>query len=194
MLESSDITGILRRWSRGDREAVDELVPVVYSELKRLAHARLRMERQGRTLDTTGLVHEAYLRLVEIDEIDWNDRNHFWSMAARVMRRILVDTARKRNALKRGAGVNHRTTDGEWLAIPDTDLDRFLDLESALSRLEQAYPRAANVVELCFFAGLSQKEAGDALGISQPTVARDLRFARAWLTMDERIDSVGPRV
>ena len=185
MAEAHDITRLLQRWSAGDPEAFDALVPIVYRQLKELAHARLHAERRGHTLNTTALVHEAYLRLVDIERVQWKDRNHFWSMAARAMRRILVDYARSRLALKRGGAMRPVTLEEEWMRSPATDPDRLLMLDDAMTRLEASHPRAARSLELHYFAGLTQQEVGEVLEISQPTVARDLRFARAWIAAME---------
>ncbi len=184
MAESPDITQLLQRWSAGDQQAFDDLMPVVYRHLKRLAHARLRSERPGHTLNTTALVHEAYLKLIDIERVQWEDRNHFWSMAARAMRRILVDYARRRTAQKRGGAVHATTLDESRLPDPASDPEQLLALDEALERLESAYPRAAMVVELRYFAGLTQQEVGDMMQLSQPTVFRDLRFALAWMAAE----------
>jgi RNA polymerase sigma factor (TIGR02999 family) len=174
------VTGLLRRWNSGDRHAFDEATSLVYDELKRLAHSRLRDERPGHTLNTTGLVHEAYLRLADIQRAEWNDRNHFLSMASRIMRRILVDHARRRNAAKRGGGSDV-TLEEHHLLVTAEKADRVLELDRAVHLLEEAHPRPGRVVELYYFGGLPQVEVAEVLGVSQPTVARDLRFALAWL-------------
>ncbi len=174
------VAELLQRWNDGDRRALDQITPLVYDELKRLAHDRLRKERYGHTLNTTGLVHEAYMRLADIERVEWNDRNHFFSMASRVMRRVLVDHARRRNASKREGGRNV-TLDEEQLLVTAEQADTVLELDEAIHRLEDAHPRPAKVVELHYFGGLRQSEVGEVLAVSQPTVARDLRFALAWL-------------
>lgn len=174
---------MLKRWGSGDRAVLDELVPVVYEELKRMARARLRAVPPGQTLDTTGLVHEAFLRMVDIEQVSWADRGHFWSVAARVMRNILVDAARRRTARKRGGAFRKVDLEEEWLLLPEPESERLLALDEALSRLEVGHPRVARAVELHYFVGLTQEEVGGVLDVSQPTVARDLRFARAWLAM-----------
>jgi len=174
----ADVTGLLRRQNRGDRRAFDQATSLVYDELKRLAHGRLRGERPDHTLNTTGLVHEAYLKLADIQRVQWRDRNHFLSMASRVMRRILVDHACRRNAAKRrGTEV----TLEEHLLVTAEAADRVLELDRALERLEERHARPARAVELYYFGGLPQIEVAEVLGVSQATVARDLRFALAWL-------------
>ena len=184
---SADITQMLLRWREGDREALDRVLPLVYDELRRLARARLRGEREGHTLNTTGLVHEAYLRLVDVNHVEWRDRTHFLAMASRVMRRVLIDYANQRNAGKRGGG-GQRVELGEDLAGPEIDLDSLLELNDALQRLEAVSPRQAKAVELRFFGGLTLEEAAEVLGTSAPTVMRDLRFAQAWLARELRRD------
>lgn len=177
---SPDVTGLLRRWSHGERSALDQLVPVVYDELKRIARARLARERPDHSLNTTGLVHEAYVRLVDVNRVEWQDRNHFLSMAARVMRRVLVDYARNRGAQKRLAGPSATGSEDPPL-LPARDLEVLLDLDDALRTLEASHPRAHAVIEAYYFGGLTQQEIADALSLSQPTVSADLRFARAWI-------------
>lgn len=174
------VTEMLRRWSDGDQEAFDLLAPVVYRELKRLAHARLRSGDERHTLNTTGLVHEAYMRLVDVDQVEWSDRGHFFAMASRTMRRILVEQARKRATVKRDRGAR---VDLEAVQLVGDAgyANRLLRLDDALDSLEAEHPRQAKVVELVCFGGLKQQDVGAALSISQPTVARDLQFARAWL-------------
>jgi RNA polymerase sigma factor (TIGR02999 family) len=177
----TDITGILLRWSEGDADALDRLVPILYEELKRLAHARLRGEAQGHTLSTTGLVHEAYLKLIEIDRVPWKDRNHFLAMASRVMRRVLIDQAHRRKAQKRGAGAHQVEMTEAELGIEPVQAELLLELDEALSRMEAEHPRQSQALELYYFGGLAQKDVAEVLDVSQPTVVEDLRFARAWL-------------
>lgn len=145
----ADVTQLLQRWSEGDQEALGRLFPLLYDRLKRLAHGRLNGERAGHTLSTTGLVHEAYLKLVDIDRVQWEDRQHFLAMASRVMRRVLVDHARERRALKRGGGAPVDVLDEEWL-MPEREAERLLDIDDALQQLESAHPRKAKAVELRF--------------------------------------------
>jgi RNA polymerase sigma-70 factor, ECF subfamily len=179
----NEVTGLLRQWAAGDRAALDSLFPLVYDELHRLAHRRLRMERRDHTLDTVGVVHEAYLRLVDSEGVDLHGRAHFLATAARAMRNLLVDHARRRNAGKRGGGERPLPLD-EALDLPEEDASPFLELEESLGRLETVDARAARAVELHYFGGLSIDEIGEALGLSPSTVKRDLRFARAWLATE----------
>lgn len=178
---SSDITGMLLGWSEGDPAALDRLVPILYAELKRLAHARLRGEVEGHTLSTTGLVHEAYLKLVEIDRVQWKDRNHFLAMASRLMRRVLIDQAHRRKAQKRGGGAQRLELDEVELRFDTAQAEVLLELDEALARMETEHPRQSQALELYYFGGLTQKEVAEVLEVSQPTVVEDLRFARAWL-------------
>jgi RNA polymerase sigma factor (TIGR02999 family) len=176
--EPGDVTRLLRAWRAGDRFAGDRLIERVYSELKRIAGAQLRGERPGRTLNATGLVHEAYLRLAQQDRFDWRDRAHFFGLAATCMRRVLVDRARARAAAKRDP-EGFVLTDGR--AGVAAGPEELLDLDQALERLAAAHPRHAKVVEMRYFAGLELTEIGECLEISERTVKRDWAFARAWL-------------
>jgi RNA polymerase sigma factor (TIGR02999 family) len=174
------ITQLLRRWTDGDKDAADELMPLVYDELRRTAHAYLNRERRNITLEATALVHEAYLRLVDQQDMRFQCRTQFFGLAARLMRNILVDRARERGALKRG-GDQYRlslTKVDRFLDAPDVDL---LGLDDALKRLAELNPRHSEIVELRFFAGLTIDEAAEVLGVSHATVEREWRFARAWL-------------
>lgn len=175
----SDVTQLLHRWRGGDEAALSRLLPVLYDELRRAARAHLRRERDDHTLGTSGLVHEAYLRLLGVDGIDWQDRAHFLAMASRTMRRVLVDWAKARNAAKRGGGAAHVPLDEGLLS--DSEAETVLDLDDALSRLRESAPRQARAAEMRYFGGLSNAEAAAALDVSVATVERDLRFARAWL-------------
>jgi RNA polymerase sigma-70 factor (ECF subfamily) len=174
-----DVTTLLRAWSDGDRTALDRLLPVVYRELHRQAERYMRAQPDGHTLQTTALVHEAYLRLAIRDNPDWNGRAHFFGVAAKAMRSILVDHARARSTAKRGGGANPVTltnledTDGQELDV--------LDLDDALVRLAELDPRKGSLVELRYFAGLSIEEAAESMGISPATAKREWRLARAWL-------------
>lgn len=179
-MKADDVTQLLHRWKDGDQEAFDGLLTVLYDRLKRLAHARLRGERAGHTLNTTGLVHEAYLRLIDIDQVRWEDRGHFLAVASRVMRRVLIDHAREQKAAKRGGHVpNTEFRDDLWM--PEEHAQNLLELDDALQQLERAYPRKGRAVDLRYFGGLTLEETADALGVSPPTVMRDVRFAEAWL-------------
>ena len=185
----SDITDLLNRWGRGDGEAFKALLPLVYDELRRLAAHHLRQERRGHTLQPTALVHEAYLRLSGLREMQLHNRAHFYGAAARVMRRVLVDHARKHRALKRG-GAEAALQLEESVEMP---VDMNLDLEAldqALDALEAIAPEKAKVVELRYFGGLSVEETGEYLGISPATVKRYWAFARAWLF--RRLNSAEP--
>lgn len=164
----------------GGSDRVDDLVPLVYDELRAMAHRQLARERRGATLDTTALVHETYLRLVDQTRVPENSRAYFFGAAARAMRRVLVDAARRRNRLKRGAGARPRDLDGIQLAADSFAAD-LLDLEDALERLAALYPRQARVVECRFYGGLSVEETAAALDLAPRTVKRDWALARAWL-------------
>jgi len=173
------VSGLLRAWSEGDRDALDKLTPIVYDELHRLARHYMSRERTGHSLQTTALVNEAYMRLVDYKSMKWQNRAHFFAVSAQLMRRILVEHARRRN-LKRGRGVQHVSleetaiVDGER----DTDLMALDDAMVALARLD---PRKAQVVELRFFGGLSVEETAEVLKVSPVTVMRDWSTAKAWL-------------
>jgi RNA polymerase sigma factor (TIGR02999 family) len=173
-----DITALLKDWSGGDRAALERLIPAVYEELRRLAASRLRSERPDHTLQPTALVHEAFLRLADQRSVDWANRSHFFSIAARIMRRILVDHARKRRAAKRDAAALRLTVSDE---APSERAPELLALDSALTSLEKLDPQQARVVELRFFGGLTVEETAEAAGISTATVKREWRTARAWL-------------
>jgi RNA polymerase sigma factor (TIGR02999 family) len=175
-----DITDLLNRWSAGDRDAFEEMVPLVYSELKRVAQRRLRNERHSPTLNCTALVHEAYLRLVNQDRMEWGGRQHFFGAAASVMRRILVEHARQRLSEKRGAGAPHESLDKVVAVALEPDLD-VLAMDEALAELTQSDPISARVVELRCFGGLSVDEAAEVLNTSRSSVNRTWSFARAWL-------------
>jgi len=188
-----DITELLNRWQRGDQAAFDELVPRVYGELRAMAAGLLRRERQGHILETGALVHEAYMRLVDQTRIDWNGRAHFFGAAANVMRRILVDEARRRLAGKRGAGAVHESLDVAIHVAIQPDLD-VLALNEALDRLTDADAPLARLVELRYFAGLTIEETAEILGRSKQSVNRDWTTARAWLSrqLAAEVDGRGP--
>jgi RNA polymerase sigma factor (TIGR02999 family) len=176
----SDVTTLLRAWSAGDRDALDEMLPAVYAELHRLARAHLRGERTDHTLQATALVNEAYLRLVDQTRVQWQNRAHFFGTAAQLMRRILVDHTRGRRAAKRG-GEAVRVELDEALAIAEArDID-LVALEEALERLEALDPRQASLVVQRFFGGLTIEEAAESLGISLATAKRDWATAKLWL-------------
>ncbi len=171
---------MLLAWGEGDRAALDELTPIVYDELRRLAKNYMRGQRAGHTLQTTALVNEAYLRLIDSSRIDWQNRTHFFAMAARLMRRILVDFARARNSLKRGGNLQ-KVSFEEALAVPLEPETNLVALDEALKKLAELNPRQSQVVELRYFGGLSEEEIAATLEISVRTVRRDWSIARAWL-------------
>jgi RNA polymerase sigma factor (TIGR02999 family) len=177
---ASDVTGWLVRWGAGDERALGELMPQVYAELRRLAGRYLQGEREGHTLQTQDLIHEAFLRLVDQRRVDWRSRAHFFAIAARMMRRILVDHARRRRYGKRGGGVEPLHLDEVPDFAPPADPD-LVALDGALLELAAIDRDLARLVELRFFGGLEIGEIADALGVSKPTVQRRLRTARAWL-------------
>lgn len=183
--ERTDVTRLLFQWRDGDASAFDRLFPLVYDELRRLAHSKMFGERGSRTLQTTALVHEAYLRLVDAD-IDWDGRSHFLAIAARVMRRVLVDEARRRRATKRGSGEEPLTIgELDHQLVQDSDSStHLLALDQAMGRLVEHDPRSCKVVELRFFAGLTIAETVQVLGLSHATVERDMKFGLAWLARE----------
>jgi RNA polymerase sigma factor (TIGR02999 family) len=179
----ADVTGLLVNWSNGDQQALEDLMPLVYSELRRLAKAYLRRERSDHTLQSTALVNEAFLRLVNQRNVQWKSRAHFFGIAAQLIRRILVDHARAHQADKRGAGAFKLSLD-EAIGVPEKrDLD-LVALDDALQRLTELDPQQSRIVELRFFAGLSIEETAEVLGISTATVKREWSTARAWLYRD----------
>lgn len=182
MSDSSDVTNVLVRWSDGDEAALKELLPMLYSRLKQMAHARLRGERPDHTLGTTALVHEAYLRLVDIDRIQWQNRSHFLAAASTTMRRILVDYARRRTAQKRGGSADDLPLDEQL--IPDDQTGVILELDDALERLAQTHERQSKAVELYYLTGLTLEDTGEVLGVSASTAMRDMQFAKAWLARE----------
>jgi RNA polymerase sigma factor (TIGR02999 family) len=185
MLSSAQITALIVASSHGNREALDRLVPLVYDQLRALARARLRHERRDHTLDTVALVNEAYLKLVQLERLDWKDRAHFFATASRLMRRILIDHAHRRHAGKRGPR-DHDTIEVAEIAAPlgERPVEALLALDHALERLETINPRAARVVDCRCFAGLSLEETAAAVDVSLATAKRDLRFAQAWLARE----------
>jgi len=178
-LADSTVTELLQQLSRGRQGAADDLLPMVYSELRRIAHRQLKGERAGHTLNATALVHEAYLRL-GLNRISWNDRVHFFAVAARAMRRVLIDYAQARRAEKRGGGAADVTLD-DTIAAPERRIDDLLAIDEALNRLEQLDPRQVMVVECHVFAGMSLDDTAAVLDVSPATVSRDWALARAWL-------------
>jgi RNA polymerase sigma factor (TIGR02999 family) len=176
---SADVSQLLRAWSEGDKSALDRLTPIVYQELRRLARRYLRGERPGHSLQSTALVNEVYLRLVNYRRMRWQDRAHFFAVSAQLMRRILVEHARRRN-LKRGGNVPHVSLD-QAAVVGGSGPKDLVALDEAMNELARMDPRKVQVVELRYFGGLSVEETAEALGISAVTVMRDWTGARAWL-------------
>jgi RNA polymerase sigma factor (TIGR02999 family) len=179
----NDITRLLGEATAGDEVARDRLIPLVYAELRAIARRQLSRERADHTLTPTALVHEAYLKLAKLDRIEWQNRAHFFAIAARSMRNLLVDHAQRRNRQKRGGGVPNVPLE-EALGLPGVDPDQVLALDSALKALEERNERHARIVEMRFFAGLTIEETADALEISPATVKRDWTLLRAWLARE----------
>jgi RNA polymerase sigma-70 factor, ECF subfamily len=175
---SADVTGLLRAWSDGDRGALDRLTPIVYEELHRLAQRYLKRERHGHSLQTTALVNEAYMRLVDYKRMEWQNRAHFFAVSAQLMRRILVEHARRHN-LKRGGGLEHVSL--EEAAVLGGRHTNLVALDEAMDALARLDPRKVQVVEMRFFGGLSVEETAEVLKVSPVTVMRDWSSAKAWL-------------
>jgi RNA polymerase sigma factor (TIGR02999 family) len=175
-----EVTELLVSWGEGKHSALDQLVPLMYPELRRLAYRHLRGERKSNSLQTSALVNEAFLRLVDASRVKWRDRAHFLAVSAQVMRRILVDFARSRQAQKRGEGARPIPLEGA-LDLYQMRSREVARLDDALNELAELYPRKAQVVEMRFFGGLSVEETAEALSVSPDTVMRDWRLARAWL-------------
>lgn len=192
MSKSGEVTELLLAYREGDRAAFDRLVPMVYDDLRRIARRQLnRGSNPDRVLDTTGLVHESYLKLVDGGRVDWQDRGHFLGVAARAMRQVVIGYARRQGAAKRGAGSQQTTLDEGMIAVGaigaiDGQAEWLLALDAALGRLGEKNPRLAQVVECRFFAGLSEEETASALGVSLRTAQRDWMRARAWLQEELR--------
>ena len=186
--DTAEITRFLRRWHDGDRDAFDLLLPHVYEQLRSIARARLRAEHVEHTLDTSALVHEAYLRMTAGTTPDIQDRAHFFAVASTAMRRILIDHARHRLTLRRGGdaiSVDFDSADWRDASLAaSAEPDALLSLDESLTRLAEQHPRHAKAIELRYFAGLTLNESAQVLGTSAPTVMRDLRFAQAWLARD----------
>ncbi len=183
MSDANDVTRLLSEMAAGDSDAMDRLLPLVYEQLRDLARREIYREREGHTLGATAVVHEAYLRLAELDCITWQGRAHFFGAAAVAMRRVLISYARARKAEKRGGGVVPVSLDDVVVAARERPGD-VLALDEALTRLEEEHPRQARVVECRFFAGMNIDETAEALGISNATVRRDWALARAWLNRE----------
>ena len=178
-LNSNEISTLLRAWSKGDQSAVERLTAIVYEELRRLAHYYMQRERPGHTLQTTALVNEAYIRLVDYKRMQWQDRAHFFAVAAQVMRRILVDHARSHN-IKRGGGVPHVVLDDVAVVSGDRTGD-LVALDDAMNALARLDPRKVQIIEMRFFGGLSVEETAEVLKVSPATVRRDWSIAKFWL-------------
>jgi RNA polymerase sigma factor (TIGR02999 family) len=177
-----DVTKLLRDWTGGDRSALDRLLPIVYEELRHTAAAYMHRERVGHTLQATALINEAYLRVIDLNRIEWRDRTHFFALCAQMMRRILVDHARSRNYLKRGGGARPITLD-DCMAIGEPSAE-LIALDDALNALAIRDQRKARVVELRFFAGLSVDETATVLDVSPQTVLRDWSLSKTWLARE----------
>ena len=181
--QSQGITELLLAWSQGEQAALDKLVPRVHAELRRLAHRYMARERTGHTLQTTALVNEAYLRLINVEQVRWQNRAHFFAVSAQLMRRILVDFARSRNYLKRGGGAQKVTLDDALVVSREPGQD-LVALDDALKALAVTDARKSRVVELRFFGGLSVEETAEVLKVSADTVTRDWRLAKVWLARE----------
>ncbi len=189
MADPSDLTQVLKDASGGSRTAADRLLPLVYDELRRLAQSRMAEERSDHTLQATALVHEAYLKLIDMDRVEWQNRAHFFALAAKAIRRILIDHARAKNRAKRGGGERNLSLD-EALTIPAEGLDmNIVALHEALERFAEEEPIRAQVVELRFFGGLSGEEIAEVLGVDRRTVTRYWQHARAWLYRELQDDA-----
>jgi RNA polymerase sigma-70 factor, ECF subfamily len=182
---SAQLTEVLRAWTRGDESALGKVIELAYPELREIARRCLRMERSERTMQATALVHEAYLRLVDARNLTWQDRAHFFAIAANIMRRILVDHARARGRAKRGGGMRQVNLDAALLVTTESDPE-LVRLDQALADLAAFDPRKARVVELRYFGGLTSEEAAAVLRVSQQTVNRDWSLAKAWLIHEMR--------
>ena len=183
-----NVTQLLADWQSGDQVALEQLMPLVYSELHRLADVYLRRERQGHTLQATALINEAYLRIIDQREVTWQNRAHFIGVAAQMMRRILVDHARSHLYAKRGGGAQKLTLD-EALSLPQQERDlELVALDEALQKLEQIDPQQSRIIELRFFGGLTIEETAEVLGVSPATVKREWNWAKAWLYREIKND------
>jgi RNA polymerase sigma factor (TIGR02999 family) len=185
---SHQVTRLLLAWGDGNAAAFDELMPLVYAELRTLARRQMQRERSGHTLQATALVHEAYIRLVDQQQVHWQNRAHFFAVAAQLMRRVVVDYARKRRRVKRGGGAPHLSLDEAALLTPQ-QAPQVLELDEALCRLAAVDERKSRVVEMRYFGGLSVEEVAVVLGVSENTVIRDWALAKAWLRRE--LESAG---
>jgi RNA polymerase sigma factor (TIGR02999 family) len=182
---SSEVTGLLRAWGRGDEDALQKLMPLVYDQLHAAARHYMAGERAGHTLQTTALIHETYLRLVDIRHVEWQDRAHFLAVCARLMRRILIDFARSRGYQKRGGAAPHVNFHEQLVVSAEPDFN-LVALDDALNRLAQVDERKSKVVELRFFGGLDVKETAEVMKVSADTVMRDWKLAKVWLLRELR--------
>jgi RNA polymerase sigma factor (TIGR02999 family) len=180
MTASPDLTGLLLEWNEGNDAALDQLTPLVYSELRRIAQACMAGERPGHTLQASALVNEVFLKLIDTRRVQWKNRAHFFAISARLMRRILVDFARRKHYQKRGGGAVQVTLDENVTPITDRRRD-LVELDDALNALAALNPRVSQVVELRYFGGLTEAETAEALSVSTDTVLRDWKFAKVWL-------------
>jgi RNA polymerase sigma factor (TIGR02999 family) len=178
--QARDVTQLLRAWSEGDPQALEKLTPLVYQELHRRAHRQMARERSGQTLQTTALVNEIYVQLIDLRGVSWRDRAHFFALSSRLIRRVLIDAARARGALKRGAESPHVTFDENLMVSTEPPAD-IIALDEALTALAAIDERKSQVVELRFFGGLGIEEAAEVLKVSPETVKRDWKLAKAWL-------------
>ena len=178
--DPDEITRLLVAWRNGETNALDDLMPLVHRELKRIARNFMRRQRVGHTLQTTALVNEAFVRLVDSDKVNWQDRSHFFAMSAQLMRRVLVDAARRKNSEKRG-GERVQVTLADDMKATERDQVDVVAIDEALRRLAELNPRHGQIVELRYFGGLTEEEIAETLNISARTVRRDWNVARAWL-------------
>ena len=188
-LPREEVTQLLLAWRQGEPLALEELIPVVHKELRRLAHRCMSGEREGHTLQTTALVNEAYLRLVDSSQVQWQNRAHFFAMAAQLMRRVLVDFARTRNYQKRGGEVLRVEFDEAWMGSTEGGGDLVVALDDALQELAKFDARKSQVVEMRFFGGLSATETAEVLKVSEDTVLRDWKLAKTWLLRELKKDN-----
>jgi RNA polymerase sigma factor (TIGR02999 family) len=191
--QTRDVTQLLRAWSEGDQEALERLTPLVYQELHRRAHRQMAQERSGQTLQTTALVNEIYLQLIDLRGVSWRDRAHFFALSSRLIRRVLIDAARARRSLKRGAGSPHVEFDENLLISTEPRAD-VLALDEALTALATLDQRKSEVVELRFFGGLGIEEVAEVLKVSPETVKRDWKLAKAWLRRELRRDKSSQQI
>jgi RNA polymerase sigma factor (TIGR02999 family) len=183
--QTRDVTQLLRAWSEGDQLALEKLTPLVYQELHRRAHRQMTQERSGQILQTTAIVNEIYLQLIDLRGVSWRDRAHFFALSSRLIRRVLIDAARSKASLKRGAGSPHVALDENLLVSTEPPAD-IVALDEALTALAGIDPRKSQVVELRFFGGLGIEETAEVLKVSPETVKRDWRLAKAWLRRELR--------